>query len=111
MNSFLRRFSNAAAAGALAVAIVVPSLAYAAADHDVDLLPDTKNAPAEMPAKAAKNEQVVALQQALNKTGAGLMVDGRMGPRTRAALKKYQHSMKLKATGTLDAATRKSLKI
>ena len=36
-------------------------------------------------------------------------VDGRLGSKTRAALRSYQQAHKLRATGTLDRETRKSL--
>jgi len=59
--------------------------------------------------KAAANKGVIALQEALNKNGATLKVDGRMGKNTRAALKDYQSKNGLKATGKLDKATRAKL--
>jgi peptidoglycan hydrolase-like protein with peptidoglycan-binding domain len=60
-------------------------------------------------AKAAPNKGVIALQEALNKNGATLKVDGRMGKATRAALKDYQSKNGLKATGKLDKASRAKL--
>ena len=56
-------------------------------------------------AKAAPNKQIMAVQEALNKSGAKLKVDGRMGKQTRAAIKKYQSANGLKATGKADPAT------
>jgi peptidoglycan hydrolase-like protein with peptidoglycan-binding domain len=38
-------------------------------------------------------------------------VDGRLGPKTRAALRSYQHAHNLRPTGTLDRETRKSLSV
>jgi peptidoglycan hydrolase-like protein with peptidoglycan-binding domain len=38
-------------------------------------------------------------------------VDGRLGPKTRAALRSYQHAHNLHPTGTLDRETRKSLSV
>ncbi len=61
------------------------------------------------PKKAEANKGVMALQEALNRTGAGLKVDGRMGPKTRAALKDYQAKNGLKATGQLDRESRTKL--
>jgi peptidoglycan hydrolase-like protein with peptidoglycan-binding domain len=54
---------------------------------------------------------VKSMQEALNKNGAKLSVDGKMGPKTRAALKSFQQGHGLKATGKLDAATKKALGI
>jgi peptidoglycan hydrolase-like protein with peptidoglycan-binding domain len=69
-----------------------------------------------MPAKksAAKKSSmnagsVKAVQTALNKNGAMLKVDGKMGKATRDALKKYQSAHGLKSTGRLDDATRTTL--
>ena len=59
--------------------------------------------------KAAANKGVMALQEALNKSGATLQVDGRMGKNTRAALKDFQSKNGLKATGKLDKASRAKL--
>lgn len=59
--------------------------------------------------KGASSKGVMALQEALNKNGANLKVDGRMGKGTRAALKDYQEKNGLKATGRLDKPTRAKL--
>ncbi len=59
--------------------------------------------------KSAANKGVMALQEALNKNGASLKVDGKMGKATRAALKDYQSKNSLKASGRLDKATRAKL--
>jgi peptidoglycan hydrolase-like protein with peptidoglycan-binding domain len=50
-------------------------------------------------------EKVMAIQEALNKTGATLKVDGLMGKKTAAALKKFQKANSLKVTGKADEAT------
>jgi peptidoglycan hydrolase-like protein with peptidoglycan-binding domain len=63
-----------------------------------------------MPANLTPAQQRVAkLQMALNANGAQLDVDGRMGAKTRDALKAYQSAHNLKPTGHPDAATIKSL--
>jgi peptidoglycan DL-endopeptidase CwlO len=63
-----------------------------------------------MPAHLTKTQQRVAkAQMALNSNGAQLDVDGKMGPKTVAALKSYQNSHHLKATGKLDVATARAL--
>jgi len=66
--------------------------------------------PPAMPAHLTPAQQRVAkLQMALNANGAQLDVDGRMGPKTVAALKAFQQQHNLKATGRVDAATMKAL--
>ncbi len=57
------------------------------------------------------SQNVSAVQDALNKEGANLKVDGKYGPKTRAAIKSYQQAHGLKATGHLDKATRDALKL
>jgi len=59
--------------------------------------------------KVVGNAHVKAIQAALDKAGAKLKADGVMGPRTKAALKAYQSKKGLKATGTANKATLKSL--
>lgn len=54
-------------------------------------------------------QHVAKIQMALDANGAQLQVDGRMGPKTAAALKAYQGSHNLKATGKADSATLKAL--
>lgn len=61
------------------------------------------------PKKVASNDEVKALQEALDKAGYTLKADGRMGPKTRAALKKYQKGNGLKVTGKPDQATKEKL--
>ncbi|MFH1623882.1 MAG: peptidoglycan-binding domain-containing protein [Pseudomonadota bacterium] len=56
-------------------------------------------------AKAAKSEKVKAIQEALNKAGFDLKVDGHMGKTTRNAIKKFQKDNGLKATGRPNKAT------
>src|SRR3546814_6225394 len=50
--------------------------------------------------------EVTELQRALNRNGAGLRVDGAMGPRTREALMSYQARNDLPVSGHLDSDTR-----
>jgi peptidoglycan hydrolase-like protein with peptidoglycan-binding domain len=50
-------------------------------------------------------DKIKAVQEALNKAGAKLKVDGKMGKMTRRALKKFQKRNDLKVTGKLDAET------
>jgi peptidoglycan hydrolase-like protein with peptidoglycan-binding domain len=48
-------------------------------------------------------------QEALNRNGANLTVDGKMGKKTVAAIKSFQKKNGLKATGKLDAKTKSAL--
>lgn len=48
---------------------------------------------------------LMKVQRALNKAGAHLKVDGYWGPKTMAAVRAFQKSHGLKATGHLDHAT------
>lgn len=59
--------------------------------------------------RGAGSTAVKDAQEALNKQGAGLTVDGKMGPKTQAALKSFQQAHGLKATGKLDKATKAAL--
>jgi peptidoglycan hydrolase-like protein with peptidoglycan-binding domain len=55
---------------------------------------------------SANAEQVKAVQQALKDQGHDPgEVDGKMGPKTQAALRDYQQKQGLKATGRLDSET------
>jgi peptidoglycan hydrolase-like protein with peptidoglycan-binding domain len=58
---------------------------------------------------AGRAAHVERVQQALNKNGASLAVDGKWGPKTKAAVMDYQKAHNLKATGRLDKATRTQL--
>ena len=58
---------------------------------------------------SAGKASIVKVQTALNSNGAQLDVDGRMGPKTVAALKSYQQEHNLKVTGRPDSATLKAL--
>jgi peptidoglycan DL-endopeptidase CwlO len=58
----------------------------------------------------AVSASVKSAQEALNKNGASLTVDGKMGPKTVAAVKSFQKTHGLKTTGRLDAKTKSALK-
>lgn len=71
-------------------------------------------APAPAPVEAApapeakvekKPATVADVQQKLAEHGAKIKADGKMGPRTKQALKKFQKSNGLKTTGVADEAT------
>ena len=81
----------------------------------------TTASPSTMPAKPAHShagkasaathmQRVERLQTALNSNGANLTVDGKMGPKTSAALMAFQKAHGLKATGHADRATIAALK-
>jgi peptidoglycan hydrolase-like protein with peptidoglycan-binding domain len=67
----------------------------------------------EMEKKAemtAGSEETRKVQEALKAKGNDPgPIDGRMGPKTRAALKEYQQASGLKATGQLDSQTAEKL--
>jgi peptidoglycan hydrolase-like protein with peptidoglycan-binding domain len=50
-------------------------------------------------------DDVKRLQRMLNRRGAGLELDGRFGPLTQAAVKKFQKTVKLKADGVVSRQT------
>jgi peptidoglycan hydrolase-like protein with peptidoglycan-binding domain len=64
---------------------------------------EEKAPPAEPMAMDA--EKIKAVQEALNKAGAQLKVDGKVGKMTRKALKKFQKRNDLPVTGKPDAGT------
>ena len=86
-----------------------------AADQPAEAKPAVaKPAPAKAakakPMKAVKpNPKVRMLQDALNKNGAKLKVDGIWGKKTRMALKDFQKAKGLKVTGKVDKATKAAL--
>lgn len=59
--------------------------------------------------KTHASASVKSAQEALNKNGASITADGKMGPKTVAAIKSFQKSHGLKATGKLDAKTKSAL--
>lgn len=70
---------------------------------------------ATQPVKAHKarkmihSKKIMAVQEALNKAGFRLKVDGMMGKHTRAAIRKFQKEHMLKVTGRVDRETRAKL--
>ena len=55
-------------------------------------------------------QRVERLQTALNANGAQLTVDGKMGPKTSAALTTFQQAHGLKVTGRIDKETMAALR-
>jgi peptidoglycan hydrolase-like protein with peptidoglycan-binding domain len=66
-------------------------------------------AAAETPQQMSSDAWVRTLQSSLNRSGASLAVDGIIGPKTRAAIKSFQRSQGLRATGDADWPTRSAL--
>ena len=98
--------------GLVAVAALVGVSGIPATPADAQTRMSAPAAQRPMAQKAMPSDQVKALQSALNsKAGAKLKVDGLMGARTKAALKKYQSANGLMSTGENDAATRAKLGI
>ncbi|MHB1285395.1 MAG: peptidoglycan-binding domain-containing protein [Leptospirales bacterium] len=60
-------------------------------------------------AKRKPSPFVMKVQKALVAKGATIKADGFFGPNTRKAIKAFQKTHKLKATGHVDAATKKAL--
>ena len=65
----------------------------------------------KMAKKSSGSATVKSAQDALNKNGASLAVDGKNGPKTKAAIMSFQKEHGLKANGKLDKATKKALGI
>lgn len=107
MNQCMRNILGTSLAILFISATVIQIPAYAEAPTPTP----TKKADAPAHKRAASNEHVKAIQDALVKSGAKLKVDGLMGKETRAALKKFQSDHGIKSTGTADKDTLKALKI
>jgi peptidoglycan hydrolase-like protein with peptidoglycan-binding domain len=70
--------------------------------------------PAAQPAapvqqRVSHHGSIESVQTALNANGAKVTVDGRMGPKTAAALRAFQHQHNLKVTGRPDRVTLQAL--
>ncbi len=59
--------------------------------------------------KATSQNRVKTIQTALNNNGEQVTVDGKLGPKTVAALKDFQQKHGLKVTGHADRATMSQL--
>ncbi|MQA66488.1 MAG: hypothetical protein GEU76_11415 [Alphaproteobacteria bacterium] len=108
MNKIVSAAVALAVAGAFGLGTLATSPVLAQDQPMTKEMKDGKKA-GKKAGKAAANKGVMALQDALNKNGASLKVDGRMGKNTRAALKDFQSKNGLKATGKLDKASRAKL--
>jgi peptidoglycan hydrolase-like protein with peptidoglycan-binding domain len=67
--------------------------------------------PPTPPQPMSPQQRIEAVQTALNSNGAHLTVDGRMGPKTEAALRRFQHQHNLHVTGRPDSETISALGI
>ena len=93
-----------------AAAVVTGLFALGVMTPTATLAQDKAKPEMKMAKKAAKSDPaVMALQEALNKSGAKLKVDGMMGGKTKAALRKYQKANGLKASGMVDNPTKMKL--
>jgi peptidoglycan hydrolase-like protein with peptidoglycan-binding domain len=103
----------AAAAVATSLAGCTPSAPEAAATPPAPPAPAAAPQPPPPPPPMAQavspRQHIEDVQTALNANGAHLVVDGRMGPKTRAALRGYQHRHHLRVTGRIDSETLSAL--
>lgn len=116
----MRTSAAIAAAALIAVAASAGAIAQTTTQNATTPTNSAPQAAAVAPAAGAtkasmhmksrmSRKEVEDVQSALNRSGYKLAVDGHIGPMTRDALKKYQTSHNLKATGTPDRETIKSL--
>lgn len=103
------KITGLALALVVGLALTVAPVAMAA-DQPAAAKPAVAKEAKAKPVKAVKvNPKVRALQDALNKNGANLKVDGVWGKQTKAALKEFQKAKGLKVTGKVDKATKAAL--
>jgi peptidoglycan hydrolase-like protein with peptidoglycan-binding domain len=89
-----------------------PTATVDASDGDAaDLSPsDTQAGPTDGELSAPAGERIRWIQRALNQVaGAGLDEDGRLGPRTRVAILRFQRQKGLRADGKVGAKTEAAL--
>jgi peptidoglycan hydrolase-like protein with peptidoglycan-binding domain len=83
--------------------VVLPAIAQSA-KHSASAIKTTASSHVK-PKKAVPSDVVKSVQEALNKEGYKLKVDGLMGKHTQIALRRYQKKHRLKVTGKADEAT------
>lgn len=119
-----RPFVTAGAAALLSAALMLSPLGAAAQQSTQPAQPMKPAAQAPVKSAAPSAEKASArkttglsrraveiVQAALSNAGYKVEIDGKLDAKTRKALKKYQADHKLKATGTINSATLKSLNI
>ncbi|MDB5096930.1 MAG: peptidoglycan-binding protein [Cyanobacteria bacterium RYN_339] len=89
------------------------ALAHTSGVHEgIDLKAPPKQAPGvQLVKEGAKGDQVKELQQQLKAVDPQLTADGKFGPKTKAALEKYQQAHHLKVDGISGSETQSSLTI
>ena len=112
MRQTFRKTASLAAASVFAAALALPGLAQAQGKPQGGDAPKmekkapAKKAPAKAAAKKAGSPEVMALQEALKKAGENPgTADGKLGLKTRSALRAFQKKNKLKVTGRADKPT------
>lgn len=105
------RFAALAAALMFGAATVLPvaTPAFAQTTAPAATAPAKTMPKKKMMKKSSGSAAVKSAQEALNKNGASLTVDGKSGPKTKAAIMSFQKDHGLKANGKLDKATKKAL--
>lgn len=111
MNGSTRKMVAAGAAVLLTLGITTAAMADASAPAKPAAAPaePMKSMKSMHTKKHAPSEMVKSIQEALNKNGAKLDVDGYWGKKTHDALKTFQSSHGLKATGHADKKTKEAL--
>jgi peptidoglycan hydrolase-like protein with peptidoglycan-binding domain len=104
MKNIAMKTAAAVVTGLFAFGVMAPTATVAQQDK---AKPEMKMEKKAM--KPMADPAVSALQDALNKNGAKLKVDGQMGGKTKAALRNYQKANGLKVTGMADENTKKKL--
>jgi len=103
------KITGLALAAVLGLTLTAAPVALAA-DQPAEAKPAVAKEAKTKGVKAVKvNPKVRTLQDALNKNGASLKVDGIWGKKTRMALKDFQKAKGLKVTGKVDKATKAAL--
>jgi peptidoglycan DL-endopeptidase CwlO len=106
----MQKLFGLVAAGAL-LASVSGAMAASPAAAGAGTAAPQAAAPSATHHSAMHVKHVKAIQDALNKNGEQLTVDGHWGPKTRSALMDFQQKNGLKATGHFDKATREKLNV